>query len=63
MQHFEFSRTFLALVGLPFCPPGRYCSTATAQKKCGKIQNVVSDSDFESFSPEIHALESTGEFK
>ena len=25
-------------------------------KKCGKIQNVVSSSDFEIFSPEIHAL-------
>ena len=25
-------------------------------KKCGKIQNVVSSSDFEIFSPEIDAL-------
>ena len=25
-------------------------------KKCAKIQNVVSSSDFEIFSPEIHAL-------
>ena len=25
-------------------------------KKCGKIQNVVSSSDFEMFSPEIHAV-------
>ena len=25
-------------------------------KKCGKIQNVVSSSDFEIFSPEMHAL-------
>ena len=25
-------------------------------KKCGKIQNVVLSSDFENFSPEIHAL-------
>ena len=25
-------------------------------KKCGKIQNVASSSDFEIFSPEIHAL-------
>ena len=25
-------------------------------KKCGKIQNVESGSDFEIFSPEMHAL-------
>ena len=27
-------------------------------KKCEKIRNVVSSSDFEIFSPEIHALKS-----
>ena len=26
------------------------------RKKCGKIQNVVSSSDFEIFPPEMHAL-------
>ena len=56
IQHFEFSRIFLALVGLPFSPLGRYCLTASALKKCGKIQNVVSSFDFEIFSPEMHAL-------
>ena len=25
-------------------------------KKCGKVQNVVSSSDFEIFSPELHAV-------
>ena len=28
----------------------------TVLKKCGKIQNVVSSSDFEIFSPEMHPL-------
>ena len=27
-----FPHFFLPLVGLPFCPPGRYCSTAAAEK-------------------------------
>ena len=56
MQHFEFYRTFLTLLGLPFCPTGRYCSTASAEKKCGKIQNDVWSSDFQIFSPKMHAL-------
>ena len=34
----------------------RYCSTARTEKKCGKIQNVESSSDFEIFSPEMLAL-------
>ena len=51
IHHFEFSRPFLALLGLPFSPPGRYCSTANTLKNGGKIQNVVSRSDFEIFSP------------
>ena len=63
MQHFEFSRTFLALVGLPFCPPGRYCSTATAQKSAGKFKMLYQILTLRVFSPEIHALESTGKFK
>ena len=32
IQHFEFSRTFLVLVGQPFCPPGLYFSTASTEK-------------------------------
>ena len=52
----NFPALFLALVSLPFCPPGRYCWTVSAEKMCGKIQNVVLSSDFENFSPEIHAL-------
>ena len=42
IQHFEFSRTFLALVG-PLLLDCQYW------KKCGKIQNVVLSSDFEIF--------------
>ena len=35
IQHFESSRTFLAL---PFCTPGRYYSTAGAEKSAGKFK-------------------------
>ena len=38
IQPFELARTFLALVGLPFCPPGRYCSTASSEKRAGKFK-------------------------
>ena len=48
----NFPALFLALVGLPFCPPGRYYSTASAEKSTGKFKIF----DFEIFSPEIHAL-------
>ena len=34
----NFPALFLALVGLPFCPPGRYCSTASAEKSAGKFK-------------------------
>ena len=45
----NFPALLKALVGLPFCLPGRYCSTASAEK-------VRENSDFEIFFPEIHAL-------
>ena len=36
-------------------PAGRMAGLPVL-KKCGKIQNVLLSSDFEIFSPEIHAL-------
>ena len=33
-----FPHFFLALVGLPFCPPGRYCSTTSVEKSAGKFK-------------------------
>ena len=38
IQHFELSRNFLTLVGLPFCPPGRSCSSVSAEKSAGKFK-------------------------
>ena len=49
IQHFEFSRTFLS-TGKPAILPARpLLLDCRCRKKCGKIQNLVSSSDFESF--------------
>ena len=37
-HYFEISRTFFALLGLPFSPPGSYCSTASTEKSAGKFK-------------------------
>ena len=62
IQHFEFSRPF-------FSTGSRAIAAQRAEwqayyglpvlRKCGKIQNVVSSTVFEIFSPEMHAPEST----
>ena len=56
IQHFKFSRTFFSTGRPTILPAGPLLLNCQCWKKCGKIQNVVSNSDFEIFSPEIHAL-------
>ena len=56
IQQFEFSRTFFSTGNRAIAARrAEWQVYQSVQKKCGKIQNVVSSSDFEIFSPEIHA--------
>ena len=56
IQHFEFSRTFFSIGSPVILPAGPLLLDCHCWKKCGKIQNVGSRSDFEIFSSEIYAL-------
>ena len=56
IQLFEFPRTFFSTGRPAILPAGPLLLDCHCWKKCGKIQNVISSSDFEIFSPQIHAL-------
>ena len=53
----NFPALFSALVSLPFCPLGRYCWTASAEKSAGKFKMLYIEFWLWDFSPEIHALD------
>ena len=56
IQHFEFSRTFFSTGNRAMVGRRAKWQAYQCLKKCGKIQNVVSSSDFEIFSSEMYAL-------
>ena len=52
----NFLHFFLASLGMSFCPPGSYCSTASSEKSAGKFKMLYQVLTLRLFSPEIHAL-------
>ena len=54
-QHFEFSRTFFNTGSRAIAGWRAEWQSYQCWKKGGKIQNVLPSSDFEIFSPEVHA--------